>query len=103
MLKEKEIKIPQEEVTDIQTKDFKVQSIQGVITQLIEMHALDENPVVLTSPVFNAYQEQLVKAKMEFESSKDALINKYLNADVQKKVARWTLNYGTCTLIYALS
>ena len=103
MLKEKEIIIAKDDVTDIQTKDFKVQTIQNVITQLMEMHALDENPVVLTSPVFMAYQDQLVKAKIDFESSKDVLVNKYLTPDVQKKVARWSLNYNTCTLTYALS
>ena len=101
-MKEITVKVPSEVVKDIQTKDLKVQAMQSVITNLMEMHAMDESPAVLTSNVFITYQSMLVDAKREFELAKDKMINDVLDKSTQRKVTKWSLNYVEEELVYTI-
>lgn len=100
MNKEIKIKLPEEKVDKIQELDCAVQAKQAVLTNLFDMHALDNNTKVIESPVVEKYQEQLTKAKVAFEKAKDAIINEFLDEETQKTVASWSINYSTCELVY---
>ncbi len=100
MNKEIKVKLPEERVDAIQELDCAVQSRQAVLTNLFDMHALDNNTKVIDSPVVAKYQEQLTSAKMAFEKAKDAIINEFLDEETQKKVTSWSINYSTCELVY---
>ena len=41
----------------------------------------------------------MVEAKIEFEKSKDAMINQFVKDDIKNSVVNWNLNYSQCTLI----
>lgn len=92
------INVEESIVNDIQTKDIAVQSMQDVLTNLLESHALDEKVSILESPLVNAYQVKIIEAKKAFEQAKDALVDKYIEPELQKKVTNWSLNYSKCEL-----
>lgn len=100
MNKEIKVKLPEEKVDAIQELDCALQSKQAVLTNLFDMHALDNNTKVIESPVVQKYQEQITKARLEFEKAKDAIINEFLDEATQKTVTSWSINYSTCELIY---
>ena len=102
MEKELTIKLPEERVDVIQTLDCKLQSLQAVLTNLIDMHSLDNNTKVVESPVIKAYTEQITSAKLEFERAKDAIINEFLDKETQKKVTTWSISYSECELVYVV-
>lgn len=102
MEKELTIKLPEEVVDKIQTLDCKVQSLQAVLTNIIDTHSLDNNTKVIESPVIQAYTEQITAAKLEFERAKDAIINEFLDKETQKKVTTWSISYSECELVYVV-
>lgn len=100
MNKEIKIKLPEERVNKIQELDCTVQAKQAVLTNLFDMHALDNNTKVIESTVVEKYQEQITAAKLAFEKAKDAIINEFLDEETQKTVTSWSINYSTCELVY---
>lgn len=102
MAKEIKVKLPEERVDALQTLDCKVQSLQAVLTNLFDMHALDNNTKVVSSPVVSAYTEKVAEAKVEFEKAKDAIINDFLDKETQKKVTTWSISYSDCELVYVV-
>ena len=100
MNKEIKIKLPEDKVNHIQELDCAVQAKQAVLTNLLDMHALDNNTKVVESPIVEEYQKQITKARQEFEQAKDAIINETLDEETQKDVTTWSINYSTCELVY---
>lgn len=100
MNKEIKVKIPEERVDKIQELDCILQSKQAVLTNLLDMHALDNNTKIIESPIVEKYQEQIALAKVAFDKAKDAIINDFLDEETQKTVTSWSINYSTCELIY---
>jgi hypothetical protein len=100
MAQEFKIALPEEKVDNLQALDCKVQALQSVLTNLIDMHSLDNNTKVVDSPVIAAYTEKITEAKLDFEHAKDAIINEFLDKDTQKKVTTWSINYSDCELVY---
>ena len=92
------IQIPQEIVNNIQLKDFEVISMQSVIANLLETHALDKDERVIKSPVFVGYQNRLVKVRKEFEDAKDKMLVDFIDAETRATVMNWGLDYNSCTL-----
>ena len=66
-MREIKIQIPEDVVNRIQLKDFEAVSMQAVITNMLESHALDADTTIIESPVFVGYQNRLVKVRKEFE------------------------------------
>lgn len=102
MEKELTVKLPEERVNKLQALDCKVQSLQAVLTNLIDIHALDNNTKVVESPVIQEYTEKITNAKLEFEKAKDEIINEFLDKETQKKVTTWSINYSECELVYVV-
>lgn len=100
MNKEIKIKLPAEKVDHIQELDCAVQAKQAVLTNLFDMHALDNNTKVIESPVVEKYQEQIAKARVAFEKAKDDIINEFIDEETQKTITSWSINYSTCELVY---
>jgi hypothetical protein len=100
MTQELRITLPEERVDELQALDCKVQALQAVLTNLIDMHSLDNNTKVVDSPVIAAYTDKITDAKLEFERAKDAIINDFLDKDIQSKVTTWSISYSECELIY---
>lgn len=99
-MKEFKIEVPEEKVDKIQELDCKVQSMQTVLTNLFDMHALDTNTKFISSPMVQEYQKQIIDAQKEFEKAKDELVNEFIDEETQKKVTNWELNYSNCRLVY---
>ena len=97
-MKEIKLQIPEEVVNSIQLKDFETVSMQAVITNLLETHALDTDTRLIESPVFVGYQAKLSKVRQEFEQAKDKMLAEYVDADTRAKVTNWNLDYNSCTL-----
>lgn len=100
MTKEIKVKIPEDKVSKLQELDCALQTKQAILTNLFDMHALDNNTKVIDSPVVAKYQEQIAKAKLDFEKAKDAIINETLDEETQKTVTTWSINYSTSELVY---
>ena len=97
-MKEIKIQIPEEVVNGIQLKDFEVISMQAVIANMLETHALDESMQIIESPVFVGYQNKLVKVRKEFEDAKDKMLVDFIDAETRATVMNWSLDYNSCTL-----
>lgn len=101
-MKEITKKIPEERVDVLQELDCKVRSMQAVLTNLLDMHALDNSTKIISSPIVTEYQKQITQAQREFEDAKDAIVNEFISEDVQKKVTTWSIKYSTCELVYVV-
>lgn len=99
-MKEFKIEVPEEKVDKIQELDCKVQSMQTVLTNLFDMHALDTNTKFIDSPMVQAYQKQITDAQKAFDRAKDELVNEFIDEETQKKVTNWELSYNDCKLVY---
>lgn len=97
-MKEIKIQIPRETVNGIQLKDFEAVSMQAVIANMLESHALDEDTRVIESPVFVGYQNRLVKVRKEFEDAKDKMLVDFIDAETRATIMNWGLDYNSCTL-----
>lgn len=95
--------IPENVVNEIQLKDLKVQSMQGVISSFLEMHSLDNNTVAIESPVFQGYQKMLCEAKKDFEDAKNDLIAEFVEDELKPKVNTWNLDYNSCELVLQIA
>lgn len=97
-MREIKIQIPEEVVNRIQLKDFEAVSMQAVITNMLESHALDADTTIIESPVFVGYQNRLVKVRKEFEEAKDNMLVEFIDAEVRSTIMNWNLDYNSCTL-----
>ena len=97
-MKEIKIQIPREVVNGIQLKDFEAVSMQAVIANMLESHALDEDTRVIESPVFVGYQNRLVQVRKDFEEAKDAMLVTYVDEAIRATVTNWNLDYNSCIL-----
>jgi hypothetical protein len=97
-MREIKIQIPEEVVNRIQLKDFEAVSMQAVITNMLESHALDADTTIIDSPVFVGYQNRLVKVRKDFEEAKDAMLITYVDEVTRTAVTNWNLDYNSCTL-----
>ena len=97
-MREIKIQIPEDVVNRIQLKDFEAVSMQAVITNMLESHALDADTTIIESPVFVGYQNRLVKVRKEFEEAKDNMLVEFIDAEVRSTVMNWNLDYNSCTL-----
>ena len=93
------IQIPEEVVNKIQLKDFETMSMQSVIANVLESHALDADARILETPVFGGYHNMLIKARKEFEQAKDEMIMEYVDENVRKSIINWNLDYSSCILV----
>ena len=97
-MKEIKIQIPREVVNGIQLKDFEAVSMQAVITNMLESHALDADTRIIESPVFVGYQNRLVQVRKDFEEAKDAMLVTYVDEATRATVTNWNLDYNSCIL-----
>jgi hypothetical protein len=97
-MKEIKIQIPEDVVNGIQLKDFEAVSMQAVITNMLESHALDADMRIIESPVFVGYQNRLVQVRKDFEEAKDAMLITYIDEATRATVTNWNLDYNSCTL-----
>ena len=97
-MKEIKIQIPENVVNDIQLKDFEAISMQMVITNMLEAHALDDDTRIIDSPVFKGYQNRLAQVHKEFEQAKNNMLSSYVDKEIHQNTFNWTLDYNSCTL-----
>lgn len=97
-MKEIKIQIPEDVVNGIQLKDFEAVSMQAVITNMLESHALDADTRIIESPVFVGYQNRLVQVRKDFEEAKDAMLVTYVDEATRATVTNWNLDYNSCIL-----
>lgn len=102
MAKEIKVKLTEEEVEALQELDCQVESMKAIMVNLIDMHSMDNNTKVIESPMVAAYQKKITQATKEFNSAKDAIVNKYIDNESQKKVTNWEVSYSTCELTYTM-
>ena len=103
MAKEITVKLDEKVVAEIQALDSDVQTKQAVIASFLDMHAGDTSAAIVESPILAAYQKQLTEAKIAFEQAKDRVINDKIDAETQKNVTTWAINYSKCELTYVVA
>lgn len=101
-MKEIKLQIPEDVVDGIQVKGFEAGSMEVVIANMLESHALDADARILESPVFVGYQAKLATVKKEFEQAKDKMLVEFVDAETRSKVTNWSLDYNSCTLTLAV-
>ena len=96
----KTIQIPEDVVNDIQEKDAKIRAIEGVLARAFDNdYASKVAATGSPSVVENAMLDRLTKAHVDFENAKNAMVLKYLSAEISN-IKNWTLDYGTKKLSY---
>jgi hypothetical protein len=96
------IKISNEESEELLNKDCECKMYDDVITNFMSEHAHDTTNKAIESPMFKKFKEQAITAREQFSKAKDAVIDKYIDADTQKKVTRWSIKYSTAELVYSI-
>lgn len=89
----KRIEIDENMVNNIQLKDCKVHAMQAIVNNFLETHLLDTSLEAINSPIFIAFNQQLVEAKVDFERSKDEMIHTYFQEKDKQNLVNWQLDY----------
>ena len=99
---EKIIKIDEEAVNELQAKDVEAQTCKEIMMQILDLHKLDTDGSVMDSPVFKAYEQEVIAKRLAFEQAKDKMASENIPSDIANKVKEWSLNYYTNELILTI-
>lgn len=94
------VEIPMDRVKQIEKIGMRYDSINSVIDTIITTHADALADTITGSVAYKGFLKLKARYFQEFEDAKKALQKEFIPADVQSKVASWSLDYSTGILKY---
>lgn len=88
-----EIKVKDSDVEFIEALFYEYRAKQDIINSIFDIHKFDDDPVIINSVPFKAYETQFGESKVKYDEGMKLIQDTYISKELQESGCKWEVDF----------